>query len=83
MTRQHHDASDLEDVVEDYADDGSDSDELPCPSCGRSIYEDTDRCPYCGDWVMPLAAAAGRRNWVWWTALILAAVLFATWGLTC
>jgi hypothetical protein len=31
---------------------------------------------------MPLAASAGRKGWIWWTALILAAAILATWGLS-
>ena len=71
--------------VHDQADDDPEGDQLPCPSCGNMIFDDTDRCPHCGDWVMPLAAAASSRGgiWVWWTALILAVVLTLTWGLQC
>jgi len=73
---------DLEPDEEDVGDDPED-DQLPCPSCGRMIFDDADRCPYCGDWIMPLAAATacGRGTWVWWTALVLAVVLLITWGL--
>ena len=23
--------------------------EVPCPNCGRSIYSESERCPYCGE----------------------------------
>ncbi|MFH0981666.1 MAG: hypothetical protein V2A79_09025 [Planctomycetota bacterium] len=69
-----------EDIDNEIAHD-SEADQLPCPSCGRMLYDDTDRCPHCGDWVMPLAAGAGGRGtWIWWTALILAVVVLVTWG---
>jgi hypothetical protein len=72
---------DLDDEEEDDAEADTEDDQLPCPSCGNLIYDDTDRCPHCGDWVMPLAAAAaGHGHWIWWTALVLAVVLFVTWG---
>ena len=83
MTWQRDDEAELDELDDEEMDDDSATDELPCPSCGQSIYEDTDRCPHCGDWVMPLATAARQRNWVWWTALVLVAVMFVTWGLAC
>ena len=36
---------------------------LPCPSCGREVYEETEKCPYCGDWIMPRQAAARTPFW--------------------
>jgi hypothetical protein len=43
-------ARDDEDPQEDDWDDGDDDDsppeELPCPTCGHSIYEETERCPH-------------------------------------
>lgn len=83
MSRQRDDEVELDEFDDDEINDDSAAEELPCPSCGRTIYEDTDRCPHCGDWVMPLAAAAVRKDWVWWTALALVAVMFVTWGLAC
>ena len=69
-------------TVDEDVDDDPEGDQLPCPSCGHMIFDDTDRCPHCGDWVMPLAAtASGRQPWIWWTALILAVVLMVAWGL--
>ena len=35
---------------------------LPCPSCGAEVHEETQRCPHCGDWIMPLAASARNRS---------------------
>ena len=67
--------------IDDEVDDDPEDDQLPCPSCGRMIFDDTDRCPHCGDWVMPLAAASSRGTWVWWTALALVIVMLITWGL--
>ena len=72
---------DEHDLEDEFA-DGPELDQVPCPSCGRMIYDDTDKCPHCGDWVMPMASAAARRpTWIWWTALVLAAVMLITWGL--
>lgn len=55
---------------DDVEDDGGDV--LPCPECGCDVYDDTDQCPHCGQWIMPLAASAGRKHWVWRVAALLA-----------
>jgi hypothetical protein len=56
---------------------------LPCPSCGRDVYADAERCPSCGDYVTPLAGAAARRKAPWvWIGLGLAAAVLALWILS-
>lgn len=52
--------------------DDTDDEVLPCPACGLDVHEETEKCPYCGEWIMPLAAAAGRRHWIWILAAMLA-----------
>jgi len=44
---------------------------LTCPSCGLQVYEDSEKCPYCGDWIIPLAAHSHRPAWVRWVGMIL------------
>ena len=81
MAWRDHEDEFGDEVDADPENEDAENDELPCPSCGRMLYDDTDRCPHCGDWVMPLAAGAGGRGtWIWWTALILAVVVLVTWG---
>ena len=70
--------SELEGEIFDQ-DDDPEGDQLPCPSCGAMIYDDTDRCPHCGDWVMPLASAARGKSWVWIVAAILAVIALILW----
>ncbi len=64
------------DVDGEPADD--DSELLPCPSCGAMIYEETEKCPYCGEWVTP--RNAGQRM-PWWVTIggIIAIVAFLFW----
>ena len=59
-----------------------DADQLPCPSCGAMFYDDTDRCPHCGDWIMPLAASARSKSRIWIIAAILAVIGMLIWALT-
>ncbi|MCA9040151.1 MAG: zinc-ribbon domain-containing protein, partial [Planctomycetaceae bacterium] len=32
--------------------DPNDESEMPCPDCGRLIYDDVDVCPYCGYFIL-------------------------------
>ena len=34
-------------------DEGED-DLLVCPSCSQAVHEDTQQCPHCGDWIIPV-----------------------------
>jgi len=51
------------------------SEELGCPKCGTLMYADADRCPGCGDYVIP----GGRRTpgWLKATAILLIVLLIA------
>lgn len=73
MHWKDEDGDDLE--WEGWQDDDKDveGDLLPCPECGAMIYEDTDQCPACGMYVMPLAHAGRSRSWI--TVLVVIAVL--------
>ena len=52
------------------------ADTLPCPNCRREIYEDSDQCPHCGCWVLPLASGARSHHWLWTLAAAAALVGF-------
>lgn len=54
----------------DLADDSDDA--VPCPACGRDVYEDADQCVHCGEWIIPSVTGAGGLHWVWIAAAILA-----------
>ncbi len=69
---------------DDYADEFDLSDEaengddlLACPSCGMMIYDDSEKCPYCKNWITPMAAHARTPAWVRLTgAVVVVAFLF-------
>ncbi|MCB9850782.1 MAG: hypothetical protein H6817_08765 [Phycisphaerales bacterium] len=67
----HDDVDDLD--VDDLGDDENET--LPCPSCGRAVYEDVDKCPYCGDWITPLSDHHTRPNWARIVGVLLVAAL--------
>lgn len=56
--------------------DESDTETIACPSCGQPVYEDADRCPQCGDWIVTSSSGAKVPRWARIVALILI-VLFA------
>ena len=65
-------------------DDGI-GEELPCPSCGEPVYEDTDVCRHCGDFITPGRLPAGgeraavdvRRRGRWGSGGTILALLLA------
>lgn len=63
-----------EEWVEDGDSDDAEADLLMCPSCSRSVHEDTQQCPYCGDWITPVHPPTPWRRWVWAAAAILVIV---------
>lgn len=56
---------------------------LPCPECGAEVYEDADRCPKCGNYIIPGRRRRGTAGWIRWTALGLVALIVAVWVLQC
>ncbi len=56
-------------------DDDDDSVTEPCPNCRRDVYEGTDRCPYCGEYIVPGRSPRGGRGL--WVAVVAAAVVVA------
>ncbi|MBI4716647.1 MAG: hypothetical protein HY763_02490 [Planctomycetes bacterium] len=69
----------LDEPLDDDADleghDDPDDEEplLTCPSCRQSVHEDTQQCPNCGDWIVPVDPAPRWRAGVWTAAALLAA----------
>lgn len=48
---------------------------LPCPRCGGEIYEDADRCPRCGEYVVAGQRASGSLWRIVAAVMALLAVL--------
>ncbi len=42
---------------------GDDDTTIPCPYCRRPIYEDSQRCPHCGNYISEEDAPAARKPW--------------------
>jgi predicted nucleic acid-binding Zn ribbon protein len=59
-------------------DDGEDT--VPCPHCGKAVYEDAERCPYCETYLSEEDAPARNPWWIILGALgVLAAVALWIW----
>lgn len=51
---------------EEWVDDEEDDDDLLlCPNCREDVHEDTQQCPHCGDWIIPVYSAEGTKQWIW------------------
>jgi hypothetical protein len=55
---------------DDWLDEG-DAETMPCPYCGRSIYEESERCPHCERY-LSAEDSPGKPKPLW---LILAAIV--------
>jgi hypothetical protein len=65
-----------DDRNEGYPADDGDAECVPCPSCGAGVYEETQKCPCCGDWIDPQSSSARMPSWIRLAALVvLAAIL--------
>ncbi len=62
-----------EEWVDDEGGDGDDPEDclLACSSCGRAVHENTQQCPYCGDWITPVDPRGAWKRRVWIVAAIL------------
>ncbi|MCO6437648.1 MAG: zinc-ribbon domain-containing protein [Phycisphaerae bacterium] len=66
-----------EDWIDD--EDGDEPAEMICPSCGREVLEDTQKCPHCGDWIVPVDRSGGTSRFIWAIVvvfLVLALIAF-------
>jgi hypothetical protein len=48
---------------EPWEDDEEGDDTVPCPYCGKDVYEGAERCPYCAHYLSQEDAPARRQPW--------------------
>jgi len=63
---------------------GDDSDEVlgalvPCPNCGRAIWEGVQQCPECHEWILDRATWRSSRKWYVRGGLWAARTLLVNW----
>jgi hypothetical protein len=67
MEQYHDDDEDddddreLPDESDEDDDDDASVDTIACPSCGREVYEQAERCPHCGSYVSREGPRSQRR----------------------
>ena len=67
MNRMNTNEWEEDDGYDDIPDD-SEAEYLPCPECGKDIYEDSEQCPYCGSYVTFQTRVFAERP-TWWVVL--------------
>jgi predicted nucleic acid-binding Zn ribbon protein len=67
---------------EEWVDDQNDSEDdlLTCPSCREPVHEDTQQCPHCGDWIIPVYPERPWKRALWLLAAILALIAIIIWA---
>jgi hypothetical protein len=58
---------------EEWVDENEDSvdDLLTCPACKMAVHEDTQQCPHCGDWIIPVYPSERSKRVVFLIAAVL------------
>lgn len=68
----HDDDDDWDDADEVLDDENQTT--IPCPACGAAMFDDSPRCPACGDYVTAGSAAGPRPAWVVLTVIVCLAL---------
>lgn len=55
-------------------DDFGESATIDCPQCGETIYEDSEQCPFCQEYILS-AQSARHSPWIQIVVWILVALL--------
>jgi len=61
----------------DDAEEEDSADTLPCPHCGRLIFDQSEICPHCGQHLSTGSLASGKPLWIIVAALAALAGLLA------
>ena len=70
-----YEAYDDEERVDE--DEDSDDDLLMCPACKAAVHEDTQQCPHCGEWIIPVYPGERSKRAVWLIAAALVILALA------
>jgi len=78
MARPASEEESWDDDAGNWPGDEDDDATMPCPYCGREMYDDSPRCPHCGEYISEEDAPSRQPPWwiVLGVLLCLAAMLF-------
>ncbi len=64
---------DLDFEDDEWIEDEGDEDDvyLSCPFCHEDVHEDTQQCPSCGDWIIPVDPRQRTQKIIWAIAAML------------
>jgi len=62
-------------MAERFEDNG---DTMPCPYCGKAIYDDAERCPYCEHYISREDAPSKQPVWLV-IGVVLCLAIVALW----
>jgi len=80
MARWVEEESDWDDASweqDDNGECGGDEPTIPCPYCRREIYDDSVRCPHCGEYLSDEDAPPPRKPW--WIVVGAVLCLLVVW----
>ena len=67
---------------DDYLDEQDDSSEtVECPACGADVYEDSERCPVCGNYLLHARDYLWKDRPIWWIVLGAIGIAAVIWML--
>lgn len=69
-SRWEEDEHDDEDWEHGAWEDDEELEFLPCPECGKQVYEEAEQCPYCGSYIID-ANRQTLSDIFYWTAIVL------------
>lgn len=59
---------------EDWDADDEPADTFPCGNCGADVYEESEQCPRCGEWVTRSSSPLAGRP-LWWQLIGLLGII--------
>ena len=65
----------------DNPDDDDVAETVPCPHCGRDVYEAAERCPHCGSYLSREDAPSRRPRWVVAGVIVCLVIIVLVWVL--
>ena len=70
-----------DDLWDEDEDDGDDEEEatIPCPNCKRPIHDESQRCPYCGEYILEEDAVPAHKPWWIIVGVLLAFYVVYRW----
>ncbi len=54
--------------------DDDENETVNCPECGEEVYEDSEQCPWCGQYITPKVSES-RFEKIFWTVIPLGMIL--------